>query len=364
MKKIIFLLSLIVFADSCVERADFTASNSDSQLVIEGLITDEPGPYTVKLSRSRKPLDFSGTLPVSAIRVTILDDAGTSEVLTEVLPGTYQTAANGMRGLVGRSYTLKVETRDGKIYESIPDKLLNSGSIDKLYTNFVTQKQDNGSLNYSFDVYLDATAASANTYYRWKFNAYYRVLTYPELRTVQAGEGSVPAPRPCSGYTYTGGQLVQVGPCTCCTCWPKLVDTSPLISVSQVPANGKYTGIKVGNIPFDYWTFFDKTMIEIKQLNISLAASNFWKTVEDQKEGGTSLFQPAIGQSSSNIVHKNGNDKVLGLFYAGGVSVSRIFIDKSNVPQNVPTPSMPPSINESCILAFTNSSNEPPVGWK
>ncbi|MFM7857447.1 MAG: hypothetical protein ACKO96_37380, partial [Flammeovirgaceae bacterium] len=75
-------------------------------------------------------------------------------------------------------------------------------------------------------------------------------------------------------------------------------------------------------------------------------------------------FQPASGQSPSNIVHKNGNDKVLGLFYAAGVSVSRIFIDKSNVPQNVPTPSVPPSINESCILAFTNSSNEPPVGWK
>ncbi|MFM7857103.1 MAG: hypothetical protein ACKO96_35575, partial [Flammeovirgaceae bacterium] len=63
-----------------------------------------------------------------------------------------------------------------------------------------------------------------------------------------------------------------------------------MISVSQVPANGKYQGINVGNVPFDYWTFFDKTMVEVKQLNISLAASNFWKTVEDQKEGGTSLF--------------------------------------------------------------------------
>ncbi len=364
MKGLTIFISVLIFANACVERADFDPKKSDAQLVVEGLITDEPGPYTVKLTRSRKPLDFSGTIPVSAIRVTISDDNGTSEVLTEVLPGTYQTSANGIRGIVGRSYTLKVETRDGKIYESIPDKLSKNGNIDKLYTTFVSNRQDNGTLKYSFSAYVDATAPSGDTYFRWKFNAYYRVLTFPEQRTVQAGEGTIPAPRPCSGYIFSGGQLLQVGPCTCCSCWPKFVDTSPLISTSQVPANGKYIGINVGSIPLDYWAFFDKTMVEVKQLTISQTASNFWKTVEDQKKGGTSLFQPAIGQAISNVFHKNGNDQVLGLFYAAGVSVKQIFIDKSNIPQDVPNPVAPPPINESCILSFTNSSNEPPVGWR
>ncbi|MFN7330486.1 MAG: DUF4249 domain-containing protein, partial [Bacteroidota bacterium] len=85
MKKILFLLGIIVLSDSCVERADFSAKEALAQLVVEGLITDESGPYTVKLSRARKPLDFSATVTVSALRVTISDDAGNSEVLTEVV---------------------------------------------------------------------------------------------------------------------------------------------------------------------------------------------------------------------------------------------------------------------------------------
>ncbi|MFN8806019.1 MAG: DUF4249 domain-containing protein [Bacteroidota bacterium] len=363
MKKILFLLGIIVLSDSCVERADFSAKEALAQLVVEGLVTDEPGPYTVKLSRARKPLDFSATVTVSAFRVTISDDAGNSEVLTEVVPGTYQTSVNGIRGVVGRSYVLKIETRDGKVYESIPDKLSAGGSIDQLYASFETKVQDNGTPQYRFKVFLDATTSSSN-FYRWKFSAFYRVLTFPEQRRVQAGEGTIAAPRPCSGYIFTGGQLEQVGPCTCCTCWPKLVDVNPIISTSQVPTNGKFQGVEVGTVPLDYWLFFDKTMIEVKQLNISETASRFWKTVEDQKDGGTSLFQPAIGQAGGNILQKNGNDQVLGLFYAAGVATSRIFIDKSNIPNTVPLPEAPPAIPESCILAFTNSSNQEPIGWQ
>lgn len=365
MKKGILLISvLFALTNACVEQANFKAANADSQLVVEGLITDEPGPYTVKLSRSRKPLDFSATIPVSAIRVTISDDAGTSEVLTEVFAGTYQTAPTGIRGVVGRSYILKVETRDGKIYESIPEKITTGGSIDRIYTSLDADTQTNGTQKYHFKAFIDVTAPSNDSYYIWKYNAYYRVVTFPEQRVVQAGEGSIPSPRACSGYIYNGSTLDKIGACTCCICWPKLVNTSPLLSTSQIPTNGKYLSIEVGSVPIDYWMFYDKTMIEVKQLNISAIANKFWKTVKDQKDGGTSLFQPAIGQASSNVLHKNGNDQVQGLFYAAAVSVKRIFIDKSLIPSSVPIPDAPPPIGESCILSFINSSAQQPIGWQ
>jgi hypothetical protein len=366
MKKGIFLISvLFALTNACVEQANFKAANADSQLVVEGLITDEPGPYFVKLTRSRKPLDFSGTISVSAIRVTILDDAGNAEILQEVSAGNYQTSPTGIRGVVGRSYSVKIETRDGKVYESVPDKLTKSGLIDKIYTQFVTVPQTTGPPKSQFLIFLDASVPPANeTFLRWKLNAYYKVVTFPEQRVVQAGEGTIPSPRPCSGYIYSAGQLNQIGTCSCCTCWPKLVDTSPVISASQIPTGGRYLGINIGSVPVEYWTFFDKTMIEVKQLNISELASRYWKTIVDQQEGSTSLFQPSIGKAVSNVIHKNGNDEVQGIFYAAGVEVKRIFLSKDNLPQGTELPKAPPSINESCILAFTNSSNQEPIGWQ
>jgi hypothetical protein len=363
MKGLIIFISVLTFANSCVERADFDPKKSDAQLVVEGLITDEPGPYTVKLTRSRKPLDFSATVPVSAIRVTISDDAGTSEILSEVEGGIYQTSPTGIKGVVGRSYSVKIETRDGKIYESIPEKLTNQGSIDELYTKFVADDQTNGTQKWRFKVFMDAGIASGEIYYRWRFNAYFRVETKPELRRVQAGEGTVASPRACSGFIFNG-ELERVGPCTCCECWPKLVDTRPLLSISQIPSTGKYRGIEVGSVPVDYWMFFDKTMVEVQQLTISNNAARFWKTIQDQKDGSASLFQPAVGQALSNIIHKNGGDQVLGLFYAAGIVKRTIFINRSDIPSSVTIPDAPPPITESCIFAFPNSNNQPPLGWK
>jgi Domain of unknown function (DUF4249) len=366
MKKSIFLIGvLFVLTNACVEQADFKASNADSQLVVEGLITDEPGPYFVKLTRSRKPLDFSATVSVSAIRVILSDDAGNSEALQETSLGNYQTSPTGMRGMVGRSYSLRIETRDGKVYESIPDKLTKSGSIDKVYTQFVIEPQTTGPPKSRFNIFIDASVSSANeSFFRWKLNAFYKVVTFPEQRTVQAGEGSISAPRPCSGYIFSAGQLSQVGPCSCCSCWPKIVDTSPIISASQIPTNGRFIGIDVGSVPVEYWTFFEKTMVEVKQLSISSLASRYWKTIVDQKEGSTSLFQPSIGKAVSNVIHKNGSDEVQGIFYAAGVNVERVFLTKDNLPQGTVLPAAPPQINESCILAFTDSSNQVPIGWQ
>lgn len=364
MKKNILLIALFAFSNACVEFADFKGIGTDSQLVVEGLITDEPGPYFVKLSRARKPLNFSPTVPVSAIRVTLSDDLGNFEILTEEYPGFYQTSPTGLQGKLGRSYSIKIETRDGKVYESIPEKITSNGSIDNIKTEFTTEPQQTGPAKSRFKVFIDATGG-ADSFFRWKFNAFFKVMTFPEQRTVTAGEGSIPAPRPCSGYIYASGQLNQIGPCSCCTCWPKIVDTTPILSVSQVPSSANtYLGIEVGSVPVEYWNFFDKTMVEVKQLSISAAAGNYWKTIEDQKEGGTSLFQPAIGKAVSNILHKNGSDEVQGLFYAAGVTSKRIFLDKNSLPTGTIMPEAPPPINESCILAFNNSTNLQPTGWR
>lgn len=369
-----FILSFLIITlviDSCVSRFDFDSSTSATQLVVEGFITDEPGPYYVKLTRSRQVLDFTPTKSVSALKVIILDDGGNSETLTESSPGFFQTNPSGIRGTMGRSYHVRIETRDGKIYESLPEKITPAGLINKIYKTFEEVESETGPPKYQFKIFMDSDGnPTGENSLQWKFDAIYRVITKPELRSESFGQGSIPSPRSCSGYVYTtpnrlGGELVQVDTCSCCTCWAKIVNSLPKISTNQVISSGSYKGIEMGVVPIEYWPFFDKVLVEVRQLSISPLVLAYWKTVADQKEGGTSLFQPAIGKAHSNIQHLNGSDEVQGLFYAAGVNKKTFFIDANDVPFGSSIiPAAPAPIAESCLLAFPGSTNTRPEGWK
>lgn len=363
MKKLpIFLLITVVLIDSCVERIDFETADSTSQLVVDGQINDEPGPYTVKLSRTRKALDFTATKTVSASKVLISDNLGNSEVLKEVYPGAFQTDPSGIRGIMGREYTLRVETRDGNVYESSPEKIKPAGSVDSIYYKFERYQPLSGSPKYQFRIFSSSTGEpQGDNLYRWKFTGTYKVKTHPELRTTLAGQDRIPDPPPCSGYTK---KLEQVNPCECCTCWVNFVNSLPKVSDSKLAAGSKFKDIEVGLVPVEYWTFFEKVQIEVEQISLSEIAYNFWKIASDQKAGAASLFQPAIGKPISNITLKSGKGEVQGLFSANSKSKKIIFLTPNDIPVGASAiPDAPPPIAESCLAAFQFSTTQKPVNW-
>ncbi len=107
------MLIMSIALSSCEKVIDIDLKNSEPQIVINGTITDQPGPYTVIISKTGdyyKPSTFPA---VAGAEVTISDDAGNSEILSEVAEGFYQTST--IQGLPGRTYSLKVIT-EGKEY--------------------------------------------------------------------------------------------------------------------------------------------------------------------------------------------------------------------------------------------------------
>jgi hypothetical protein len=114
----IFLLPVLLFAFismSCEKIINIDLNRVDPRLVIEGKITDQPGPYTVKISQTTDYY-YPGEMPrISGARVIISDNHNTQEVLTEIEPGTYQT--DSLQGIPGRTYSLHVEI-SGKVYIS------------------------------------------------------------------------------------------------------------------------------------------------------------------------------------------------------------------------------------------------------
>lgn len=163
MKKIILFLGIACGLVSCLEVLELNHDNSDPVLVVEGLITDKPGPYTVRLSTTVSFNLSQRSNPVEDAIVTISDDLGNQEILNYVENGRYETTS--MQGMIGRTYYLDV-AYGGVNYKS-QSTLLPVSAIDTLYSTFekATRFIEGG-------YYLSIGAKSANpnlvNYFRWK----------------------------------------------------------------------------------------------------------------------------------------------------------------------------------------------------
>ncbi|MCD6598753.1 MAG: DUF4249 domain-containing protein, partial [Bacteroidales bacterium] len=107
---IAIIVSLLV---SCEDIIDIPLNDSEPRLVIEGVVTNLEGPYTVRISKS---VDYyePGVYPVvNDAHVELGDGTGFIEVLEGNEEGLYSSSK--MAGHPGRTYSLKVEL-DGKSY--------------------------------------------------------------------------------------------------------------------------------------------------------------------------------------------------------------------------------------------------------
>jgi Domain of unknown function (DUF4249) len=355
-------LMVVMFLFGCVDRIDITVPTTELPVVVDGLITDEPGPYTVQITRAST---LDGFLKfrkfVSAKSVTLFDNVGNSELLTEIETGIYQTKVNGIRGVVGREYALKIEMRDGKVYESIPDKMNPAGEVDKVYYELETFQPLGSPTQNGFRIYADAkSVASGDNLFRWKFEGIFEIDTYPELHTV-GGDGNpcVPAPRQCIDAID--------GSCTCCRCWVHVPEKLPRVSDNQFVSDGIFKKIEVGYVPIEYFPFLIKYRLEVKQMSLSRAAFEYWKIVQSQKEGTSSLFQPPSGKLRSNLFERNGNSEVQGIFYAASIKKKHIYIRNSDLPIKIEVDTWNCEVGriaEDCTLAYPRSTGEKPIDWQ
>jgi hypothetical protein len=117
MQKISFsILTIVLLAfTACTKIIEVDLNSADPQIIIEGEITNETGVCFVKIT---KTVNFSdpNTFPaVINAEVTITDNTGATETLTETSPGYYE--GNLLQGTPENTYTLKV-VAEGKTYNA------------------------------------------------------------------------------------------------------------------------------------------------------------------------------------------------------------------------------------------------------
>jgi hypothetical protein len=113
-------------------------------LVVEGLITDQPGVNTIKLSKSMPFGRKSEAKSLSGCIVSIADDAGNRFWLNESAPGIYVTDSAAFCGRKGRTYILHITSADGTVvrnYESEPAEMIPVPEIDTIYYEKIVERE-------------------------------------------------------------------------------------------------------------------------------------------------------------------------------------------------------------------------------
>ena len=391
MKSHLIFLLVWVIIDACVDRIDFEIPTQYSKdIVVDGLITNEPGPYTVKLSTVIKSDDTRSLgIPIYAKKVSIFDNLGNSEELKQAGEGVYKTMTGGIQGVVGREYYVRIEMENGNVFESIPDRMNPVGAVDSIYYEFESYQPLDAPTGYQYRIFINAhSAIEGDNYIRWRFNGTYVVQTLPQF--TQCNPPCYFCPALCSGfaivngvpkegYAYnpiTGQPEYVIGlKCTCCRCWVTPREEKLKVSDTQISANGKFSRVEMGIVPVNFYTFFEKYRVEIQQMSLSRAAFEYWKAVQSQKEAVGSLFQPVSGEIPTNLFEINNERGVQGIFYASAVTKKQIYLDQRTHPVKL-TIKVPESycaeylregpIGKDCRLAFpgSTSTTQKPADWK
>lgn len=367
MKYLRMLPLLFLFIDGCIDPFDVNTLPAEPVLVVDGLITDQPGPYSVRLFMSSAPSDDSDGLDlVTGASVWIENDQGLSVPLNEVEPGMYMTDPAAIRGQVGLAYSLRMILGDGTEVRSTVETLMPAGEIDSVYGALAensinqtdpTQPQD--AINFYVNGRSDPTNLSGLQ--RWRSTVIYEIMTWPEYRTRMENDIRVPDPVPCSGYINSQGLLKAVDTCSCCRCWVYEYSRRAVVSPNRFSEGNEYRNISVAEVPFSGDRFFYKFFLEVEQMSVSERVFDFWRRVSAQQEGTGSLFQPNAIRIKGNMhCVTDPRQEVFGVFSASAVMRRSMFLTRRQLPKSVAEPGR---ITADCRYVVDNSTNVKPPFW-
>ena len=165
MKTLYLFIGLIVlFFSSCEEVIEIDINDANPEVIIEAIITDLIGPYTVKITKSGDFYEPGIYETISNAIIILSDDDGNSEILEEIEEGIYQT--DEIIGLPGKTYKLSIDIEGKNYYASstMPEKVI----LEKLtykYSEISNPHQTTDGYSVSFMI---NDPANALNYYRLK----------------------------------------------------------------------------------------------------------------------------------------------------------------------------------------------------
>ncbi len=297
----VLLFSFLVLLNGCISQFIPETAEDPDLLVVEGIITDQDEPNTIKLSRSQPLGERNSPIPVTGFSVTISDDLGNNYTLRETVAGSYQTDPANFRGIVGRTYTLHLRNNasyNSLTYQSFPMEMKQVPPIDSIYYEkmAIQEKYKNSTPSEGCQIYLN-THDPQNTckFYRWEYS--------------ETWEFRLP-------YTVPNN-----------ICW--ISSNSDKINIKSTSSLAED---RINNYPLDFVSNTSdrlkvKYSILVNQYSLNEDEYVYWEKLQAIGEQVGGLYDITPASIPSNIwCNENPNESVLGYFSVSATKSKRLFI--------------------------------------
>ena len=320
------VISFILTIESCVEPIvpELNSNDAEIALVVDGKITDQEGPFRVRLTNSVKVNVMFYLDPVLDAEVHIYDDKGNTFQLLGEENGWYETSDKKLKGIPGNTYTLSITTADGMQYESSPVLLQEVTDIDRVYFEEVkrTRFENNEAFEENWlNILLDSHDPEGKIKYWWfEFEETWEVrMTTDNLPIEHSPPGEL------SNITIENVSVNDEK----VVCWVTKPSKSILIANTVSSIGDEIKRFTVHSLGPNEDKLHIRYSIQVKQSSISPELYNFWKLLKDVNENAGGLYDKMPAQIYGNISCCDGKSKALGYFSALSVKTKRLFIDKT-----------------------------------
>ena len=349
-KNIIILVPILASLQACIKQVDVTTRVEKPILVVEGSITTDTVPYTVKLTYSG-PITSSLAIPDQYLEkdanVIISDDQGNITALAYQGQGVYATTDPAYIGKVGRSYSVTVTLKDGKKYISTPEKIKAAVPISKINVGYESK------FDFNFPSYMTVSVnaqdpAGEDNYYRWTFETWVMRQTW-----------GVPCGFGCVMFEY---------------CYQHFIEQEVHIQ-SDAYVNGNE--IKNQTVGRCYIYTYGNPYIDVAQISLTREAYQFWRRYQEQLTRTGGILDPLPAAIKGNVINAaNTSDFALGYFSASSVTHRKAMLIPFNITAYWLELSAKQFIPEKSIACFDHFSNTlaypppparqypPPPGWE
>ncbi|KPK87802.1 MAG: hypothetical protein AMS27_01350 [Bacteroides sp. SM23_62_1] len=296
---------------SCIEPFEPAIEESQEVMVINGMITDQPGIHYVEISRAT-PYNEPFYHPVRGCLVIVIDETGDMIRYYEAESGKYYAYIPGYFLATGKSYSLQVYTSDQKEYRSDFDTLLPCPPIDSIYYEIEFRETSNPELPLAgIQFYMDMSGSSSDSRnFMWQLEE-----TWEYWAAYFAHE------------IWWGGAFEKFDTYDIFKCWEihpirkiYTATTRPL----SVNAFKKYAFNFVSNRTDRLSVMYS---LLVKQQSLTRSAYEYWEKMRVQSVETGGLYETQPSSTIGNIYNTNDPAEiVLGMFYATQQRTKRIMV--------------------------------------
>lgn len=313
-RSIFFVVCILLIITACKELFSPELEITQGPLVVEGLITDNAKPYSIKLSRAiRYDSNNDNELAsVSKATITVFDNLGYTYRFKESNNGVYWSDPSEFVGVPGRYYTLQIKTADDLEYQSSPQLLLPNDFNVKVSADYGTKYQlvDDGTgtlikKNVNGTIIFYDIENNEDTLIRFKFD--YRLIT----------EWIIPTQPPILGWdTWPNKDIINLT-----DNYGTSTNNIEKHNVCFVPTSDVGTTVWVANVKMPKWVH--KFVPRIIQYRLNNDAHQYYKDVNNILAATGKVFDPIASQVKGNMKCLSDNTlEVLGFFEVSSARTS------------------------------------------